>query len=81
MKAKTAGAVVLGGLFLILFLSAVLPVAAAWTVFPFQTTGPGTAMWSGRTFEVVVQGFLILAGVFSILMLLGPDRSKGGMPP
>ncbi len=80
MRAKTVGAIILGAAFLLLFLSAVLPATAAWPVAPPPAAGPGGAMWSGRTFEVVVQGFLILAGVFSILLLLGHDRSRG-MPP
>jgi len=79
MRAKTAGAIILGAAFLLLFLSAVLPATAAWPV-ALPPAGPGGAMWNGRTFEVVIQGFLILAGVFSILLLLGPDRSRG-MPP
>jgi hypothetical protein len=37
-------------------------------------------MWKDRTFEVVLQGFIILAGVFSILLLLGSMKSRKGAP-
>ena len=42
--------------------------------------GVGVALWKGRTYEALLQGMIILAGVFSILLLLGLKQS-GRMPP
>ena len=40
----------------------------------------GVALWKGRTYEALLQGMIILAGVFSILLLLGLKQS-GRTPP
>lgn len=45
-------------------------------VAPVVAAGAGAALWTGRTFEVVLQGFIILAGVVSILLLLSSGRRK-----
>jgi hypothetical protein len=45
-----------------------------------QVTTAGYVIWKGRTIEVVFQGIIILAGVVSILLLLGHDKS-GRIPP
>jgi len=67
-------------LFLLLFIAVLVPDAAVWPVSIPTETAAGTVMWKDRTFEVVLQGFIILAGVFSILLLLGSMKSRKGAP-
>lgn len=80
MNAKTAFALILGMLFLLLFIAVLVPDATVWPVSIPTETAAGTVMWKDRTFEVVLQGFIILAGVFSILLLLGSIKSRKGAP-
>ena len=40
----------------------------------------GTTLWVNRTFEVVLQGFIILAGAISILLLLVAGNGKEDTP-
>ena len=37
---------------------------------------PAKALWDGRAFETLLQGVLILGGVFAILMLLRSSRRE-----
>jgi hypothetical protein len=80
MNAKTAFAIILGALFLLLFITVLVPDAATWPVTIPTNTATGIVMWKDRTFEVILQGFIILAGVFSILLLLGSIKSRKGAP-
>jgi hypothetical protein len=80
MKPKSVLSVVLGVLFLGVFIFTMLsdmPIGPA--TIP-QVTTAGDVIWKGRTIEVVFQGIIILAGVVSILLLLGHDKS-GRIPP
>ena len=80
MNAKTAVGIVLGLVFLGLVLVAALPEAL---VFPTAAPGGpavGVAMWDLRTFEVIVQGLILLGGVIAILLLLGSRRSREVSP-
>ena len=80
MKPKSVLSVVLGVLFLSVFIFTMLsdmPIGPA--TIP-QVTTAGYVIWKGRTIEVVFQGIIILAGVVSILLLLGHDKS-GRIPP
>jgi len=65
--------------FLLVILILALSVAAGPVASPV-ITGAGDALWKGRTFEVVLQGIMILSAVMSIILLLGPGRLRGGMP-
>ncbi len=80
MNAKTAFAILLGVLFLLLFITVFVPDAPTWPVTIPTNTAAGIVMWKDRTFEVILQGFIILAGVFSILLLLGSMKSRKGAP-
>jgi hypothetical protein len=80
MNAKTAFAIILGVFFLLLLIAVLVPDAAVWPISIPAETAAGTVMWKDRTFEVVLQGFIILAGVFSILLLLGSMKSRKGAP-
>jgi hypothetical protein len=80
MNAKNACAVILGTVFLGIFIAIIAPPALSWPVIPPLSSGVGVALWNGRTYEVLLQGMIILAGVLSILLLLGLNQS-GRMPP
>ena len=66
---------VLGVSFFGAFTAIILTGMPAWPATIHPVTAAGAAIWKGRTSEVVVQGIIILAGVVSILLLLGPDKS------
>ena len=80
MNAKNACAVFLSVAFLVLFMVIVLPSGGPWPVIPPAAAGAGSALWKGRTYEAVLQGVLVLAGVLSILLLLGINQSRR-LPP
>lgn len=80
MNAKNACAILLGTVFLVIFIVLVAPQALSWSVGAPVSPGAGTALWKGRTYEVLLQGMIILTGVLSILLLLGKKQS-GRMPP
>ena len=80
MNAKSACALILAILFLI-----VLWVTVGEGVPVLPATAPpltiaGAAMWKGRTFEVILQGLIILSGVVAILLLLHTDTSREVQP-
>jgi hypothetical protein len=80
MNAKEACAVVLVILFLVMFIAIVVPRGGPWPALAPSLSAAGPALWKGRTYEAVLQGVIILAGVLSILLLLGRNRS-GRMQP
>ncbi len=77
MNAKSACALLMAIISLFFFSLVVTgPGVAAFPATTPPFTIAGAAMWKGRTFEVILQGLIILAGVISILLLLHADRSK-----
>jgi hypothetical protein len=80
MNAKTACAFVMGAAFLLLVLATLAHSAGPWPAAIPPATAAGSALWKGRTFEAVLQGFIILAGVLSILLLLGSQKFREGLP-
>jgi predicted branched-subunit amino acid permease len=80
MNAKNACALFLGMAFLLLFIVIVIPHFASWPVPPAVAVAAGEALWKGRTYEVILQGFIMLAGVISILLLLGLNYSRRTQP-
>jgi len=80
MNAKNICAVVLGLFFLGIFLTLVIPPALPWPAAIPVSPGVGSALWNDRTYEALLQGMIILAGVLSILLLLGLKQS-GRMHP
>jgi hypothetical protein len=80
MNAKNACACILGTAFLVVFIALIVPHAAAWPSIIPVSPGVGDALWKGRTYEALLQGMIVLAGVLSILLLLGLKQS-GRMPP
>lgn len=76
MRTGVSGALAVCGLFFIVMVLAVAPHFGGITAAGLSGSQAGAALWTGRTEEVLFQGLIILAGVFSILLLLG--RSSGG---
>ena len=80
MNAKNACAVLLGIVFLAIFIVLVVPHAQSWPAIVPVSPPVGAALWKGRTYEALLQGMIVLAGVLSILLLLGLKQS-GRMQP
>jgi hypothetical protein len=80
MNAKEVCAVVFTVVFLVIFIVIVVPRGGPWPTLAPLAAEVGPALWKGRTYEVVLQGVIILAGVLSILLLLGRNR-LGRMQP
>lgn len=80
MNAKNACAVLLGTVFLAVFIVLVVPHAQSWPAIVPVSPAAGAALWKGRTYEALLQGMIVLAGVLSILLLLGLKQS-GRMQP
>jgi ABC-type Fe3+ transport system permease subunit len=80
MNSKTTCAGILGIVFLVIFITLVIPHALSWPVITPGSGGIDAALWKGRTYEVLLQGIIILAGVMAILLLLGLKQS-GKEPP
>jgi hypothetical protein len=80
MNAKDACAGMLGIIFLVIFIALVVPHTVSWPAILPVSPGVGVALWKGRTFEALLQGMIILAGVFSILLLLGLKQSGRTLP-
>ncbi len=80
MNAKSATGCILGAIFLVIFIVLLVPYALSWP--PAAPVPPtiGAALWKGRTYEALLQGLIILAGVLSILLLLGLKQA-GRTPP
>ncbi len=76
MNRKTACAVICGAVFLVVFIYALIMGGALTTAASPQLTTAGVALWHDRTYEVILQGVIILAGVVSILLLLGAGRLR-----
>jgi hypothetical protein len=80
MNAKNAIALFLGVVFLLLFIVLVIPHVSSWPVSPVLVVVAGEALWKGRTYEVILQGFIMLSGVMAILLLLGLNHSRRQQP-
>jgi hypothetical protein len=80
MNAKNACALVLGVAFLLIVIVLVIPHVPPGPTPPAQIVAAGEALWNGRTYEVILQGFIMLAGVMAILLLLGLNHSRGQQP-
>ncbi len=76
MNAKSACALVMAILFLIVFWVVMWQGVPALPATAPPLTIAGAALWKGRTFEVILQGLIILSGVVAILLLLRTDTSR-----
>ncbi len=75
----------LTGLFLGLMLAIVLITPFILGNITFPTTPPGivdvgAVKWEYRSYEVLLQGFILLAGVMAILLLLGSRKYRDDHP-
>ncbi len=75
----------LSGLFLGLLLAIVLitPFLSGNITFPITPPGivnVGAIKWEYRSYEVLLQGFILLAGVMAILLLLGSRKDRDDHP-
>ncbi|MCU0631027.1 MAG: hypothetical protein MUF37_07745 [Methanoregulaceae archaeon] len=80
MNAKSLYALVLGTVFFLMFVSLLSPYYAQWPAVTPAGSSAGVVLWEGRTFETVFQGFILLAGVISILLLVR-SGTDGRRPP
>ena len=80
MSSRGVSAVILAALFLSGFTLVLAGSLPSWPAAGPVATGVGTTLWRERTLEVMLQGFIILAGVISILLLLGAGRAREGPP-
>jgi len=76
MSRKTACAMICGAVFLVVFVYALTKGVPLGMAASPQLTTAGAALWKDRTYEVILQGLIILAGVVSILLLLGSGRLR-----
>jgi hypothetical protein len=75
--AKTAAAGMLSILFIVSIASLLLKVGFAEPAASPEAASPGGTLWDVRDFETILQGLLILGGVFAILMILRALRREG----
>lgn len=70
MNKRDAFAAVIAIVFLLLFCTVMFRITGSPpSSLPAMATA-GSVLWKDRTLEVVLQGFIIIAGVVSILLLL-----------
>jgi len=80
MRGSSVAGALTGILLLLVLLATVLPGAPA-----LPTAGPGignvgAALWEDRTAEVLLQGFILLAGAAAVLLFLGSRAPREGSP-
>ena len=80
MNAKAAAGLILGVVFFSLLIVAILSIATPWPTAAPVYTDVGNAKWGVRSFEVLLQGIILLAGVVAIILLLGSRKSRE-VPP
>jgi hypothetical protein len=69
-SAKTVAAGILSLLVVALLISLFLKTTFHEPHATPQSASPGGTLWDSRNFETILQGLLILSGVFATLMLL-----------
>jgi hypothetical protein len=80
MNAKAAAGIAIGLLVLLLFMMVIVSIDNAWPAAGPVKSDVGSAKWGPRSFEVLLQGIILLAGVVAIILLLG-SRKFRGVPP
>ena len=80
MRGSAFAGALTGLLFLLVLLAAVLPGAPALPASPPGAVAVGAALWEGRTVEVLLQGFILLAGSAAVLLYLGVRARREGSP-
>jgi hypothetical protein len=80
MNAKAAAGLILGVVFFSLIIFAIHSISTPWPAAAPVNTDVGYAKWGVRSFEVLLQGIILLAGVVAIILLLGSRKSRE-VPP
>jgi hypothetical protein len=80
LNAKAVAGLLLGAMFLLLFMSAIVSVTSPWPATPPGVTDVGSVKWESRSYEVLLQGIILLAGVVAIILLLGSGKRRD-VPP
>jgi hypothetical protein len=80
LNAKAVAGLVLGVMFLLLFLSALVSVTTPWPANPPAVSDVGSVKWEFRSYEVLLQGIILLAGVMAIILILGSGKRKDVQP-
>jgi hypothetical protein len=80
LNAKAVAGLLLGALFLLIFLSAIVSVTTPWPAAPPGVSDVGSVKWEFRSYEVLLQGIILLAGVMAIILLLGSGKRKDVQP-
>ena len=78
MKTRNACAAFFGIGFFLLFCNLLIRMPAYHPGPVIISVQAGSALWKDRTFEVILQGFILLSGVLSILLLLVFKKQEGG---
>jgi len=73
---KTASAAIIAILMVIVMAGLLLKASVLGPVDQPLSPNPGDYLWDARDFETILQGLLILGGVFAILMLLRTSRRE-----
>lgn len=77
MNLRGPGAAFFAAGFVAIACNLLLPAPVVLPAVTPALSAAGPALWNDRTFEVLLQGFIILAGVLSILLLLvSGDRKE-----
>lgn len=80
MNAKAVAGATIAVAFVALVAVAILPTTLPWPAIAPAGPGVGTALWTSRTVEVLLQAFVLLGGVVAILLLLGVRAEKEASP-
>ena len=76
MRGSRAAGVLLGILALLVLAAALLPGAIPLPAAEPGLSNVGTALWEDRAAEVLLQGFILLAGAAAVLLFLGSRTPK-----
>jgi len=79
-RAKAAFAVAAATILFLVLVASVLPVLGPGAPAPLSPSWIGDALWLERTLDLAIQAFILLAGVFAIVLLLReePGGARGG---
>jgi hypothetical protein len=78
MRGSSVAGALIGVLFLLLLVNTFFPGAPAFPSAEPGLAGVGTALWEGRALEVLLQGFILLAGAAAVLLFLGSRTPREG---
>lgn len=74
MNGKELAGMIVGVMLIILFAGTFLMSSIPWTDSVPVISDLGIILWGIRSYEVILQGFIILSGVIAILLLLRSSR-------